>query len=240
MSAFITGNPIIQQGAQGEYYEEGGIKYTGQFPYAWANDHKWHPFYATYGSGPQFCDTCRTDGTINGVFVFYCHTCVKNIYNDQIYKKRHDALVDLATDEELWAACPYMQGIPMSQIGDKVFGEDEEVEEGAETEEDEELKEETEDAYFARVTQQEQDEQYQTELQYQREQQDRFYDEYEEDEYEAYRDNDDYYDQWDEPYSREYPITRRELSQLPADMRAAFDPEYQSALANFRAAAMEK
>jgi hypothetical protein len=62
----------------------------------------------------------------------------------------------------------------------------------------------------------------------------------EECEYEAYRDNDEYYDQWDEPYSDEYPITHRELLQVPADMRAAFDPDYQIGLANFRAAAMEK
>ena len=66
----------------------------------------------------------------------------------------------------------------------------------------------------------------------------RYYEEQEQ--YEAYRDNDDYYDQWDEPYSREYPITRRELAQLPVDMRSAFDPEYQEGLANFRAAAMQK
>ena len=59
--------------------------------------------------------------------------------------------------------------------------------------------------------------------------------------YEQYRENDDYADyydcDYDEPYSCEYPITRRELASIPADMRAVFDPEYQSALANFRAAA---
>jgi hypothetical protein len=55
----------------------------------------------------------------------------------------------------------------------------------------------------------------------------------------TYRENDNYadYDDYDEPYSCEYPITRRELASIPADMRAVFDPEYQSALANFRAAA---
>jgi hypothetical protein len=235
MSAF---QPIIQQGAQGEYYEVYGIKHTGTFPYEWAKDHKCHPFYVTYGSGPQFCETCRSEGTINGVFVFYCHTCVKNIYNDAIFPKRHDAL-HLATDEELWEACPYMRGIPISQIGDKV--ENEEVED--EEVENEEVEEETQDEYLARVRQEEEEEclrkleQEEEEARYQERL--RYYEEQEE-EYEAYRDNDEYYDQWDEPYSREYPITRRELAQLPADMRSAFDPEYQEGLANFRAAAMQK
>jgi hypothetical protein len=229
MSAF---QPIIQQGTHGEYYEVNGIKHTGTFPYEWAKDHKCHPFYITYGSGPEFCETCRSDGTINGVFVFYCHNCVKKIYNDTIFPKRHDAL-HLATDEELWEACPYMQGIPISQIGDKV--EDEEVE-------DEEVKEETQDEYLARVIQEEEEE-YLRKLEQEEEEalcqeRLRYYEEQEQ--YEAYRDNDDYYDQWDEPYSREYPITRRELAQLPVDMRGAFDPEYQEGLANFRAAAMQK
>jgi hypothetical protein len=225
MSAF---KPIIQQGTHGEYYEVDGIKHTGTFPYEWAKDHKCHPFYITYGSGPEFCETCRSDGTINGVFVFYCHNCVKNIYNNTIFPKRHDAL-HLATDEKLWEACPYMQGIPISQIGDKV--------------EDEEVKDETQDEYLARVIQEE-EEDYLRKLEQEEEEarcQERLrYDEEHEDEYEAYRDNDDYYDQWDEPYSREYPITRRELAQLPVDMRGAFDPEYQEGLANFRAAAMQK
>jgi hypothetical protein len=153
---------------------------------------------------------------------------VKNIYNDAIFPKRHDAL-HLATDEKLWEACPYMQGIPISQIGDKV--------------EDEEVKEETQDEYLARVIQEEEEE-YLRKLEQEEEEarcQERLrYDEEHEDEYEAYRDNDDYYDQWDEPYSCEYPITRRELAQLPVDMRAVFDPEYQEGLANFRAAAMQK
>jgi hypothetical protein len=121
-----------------------------------------------------------------------------------------------------------MQGIPISQIGDKV--------------ENEEVKEETQDEYLARVIQEE-EEDYLRKLEQEEEEaccqeRLRYYEEQEQ--YEAYRDNDEYYDQWDEPYSREYPITRRELAQLPVDMRGAFDPEYQEGLANFRAAAMQK
>ena len=114
-----------------------------------------------------------------------------------------------------------LQNIPLSQ------NSDEEAQE-------EEPENADQDDYLLRLQEQEEEEdRYQAQLREQQEQA------CEEDYYEAYRDNDDYYDQWDEPYSREYPITRRELSRVPADMRAAFDPEYQEGLANFRAAAME-
>ena len=60
----------------------------------------------------------------------------------------------------------------------------------------------------------------------------------EEDDYDRYDYHDD--DGWeDEPYDNENSITPYELARLPPDMRAAFDPEYQSGLANFRAAARE-
>jgi len=215
MSALIT-NPIIQQGAQGEFYEVGGIKYTGTFPYEWAIDHKKHACNENHGSGPEFCGNCLNYGSINGVFVCYCDSCLNEIYNDVMYPKRNGSVytTDFATDKELWEACPYMKGIPRSKIGDKVAGAEEE------------------ERYQARLREQEEEEaRYQAQLREEQEQ---------EDYYEAYRDNDDYYDQWDEPYSREYPITRRELARVPADMRAAFDPEYQESLANFRAAASEE
>ena len=115
-----------------------------------------------------------------------------------------------------------LQNIPLSQNGDQEA-------------EEEEPENADQDDYLLRLQEQEEEEdRYQAQLREQQEQA------CEEDYYEAYRDNEDYYDQWDEPYSRQYPITRRELSRVPADMRAAFDPEYQEGLANFRAAAREK
>jgi hypothetical protein len=272
MSAF---QPIIQQGAQGEFYEVDGIKYTGTFPYQWAIDHKGFAgegFTGDICSGPKRCANCRVRGSINGVFVFYCANCSEHIYDGEMHPKRNGyiyAVEDLNSDEELWEACPYMHGIPRSQIGDKVAQEeptsDEDEDrffsyyaadnviqreiEGQKLREFNERQlqmasefslEEGEQEAEEEVDEEEEKARYIAELEYQIEEQDRRYYEDEEDYYEAYRDNDDYYDQWDEPYSREYPITRRELMQVPADMRAAFDPEYQSALANFRAAAMEK
>jgi hypothetical protein len=43
------------------------------------------------------------------------------------------------------------------------------------------------------------------------------------------------YDDWEnEPYDDENPITHYELSRLPADMRAAFDPRYKMCLDDFK------
>ena len=278
--------PIIKQGAQGEYYEVDGIKYTRTFPYEWAIDHKFLDG-TDFCSGPKSCSNCRGLGSINGVFVFYCANCV-NIYDDIIHPKRNGCLYEVGTDEELWEACPYMRGIPCTQIGDNVpenverarywarrerywdayydengrsiFDEGfrEPVEEpqdtlGDKVAEEEPTSDEDEDRFFCyyaadNVIQREIEGQKLREFNERQLQmaQENVSNNFatvqaqEEDEYEAYRDNDEYYDQWDEPYSDEYPITRRELLQVPADMRAAFDPEYQIGLANFRAAAMEK
>ena len=318
MSAFNENKPDIKQGAQGEYYEVDGIKYTGTFPYEWATDHKFLDG-SGFCSGPKGCWNCRVSGSINGVFVFYCANCSQQIYDGEMHPKRNGfiyAAEDLETDKELWEACPYMQGIPRSQIGDNerqlererywarrakywdayydensrsIF--DEGFREPAKEPQDplgdkvaeEEPTSDNEDRFFSyyaadnvikreiegqqlrefnerqlqmageicedwgqeaeeEVDEEEEKARCKAELEYQREQQDRIYEEEEEDEFEAYkyRDNSDYFDAWDEPYSDECPITRYELSRLPSDMRAAFDPEYQEALANFRAAAMEK
>jgi hypothetical protein len=98
------------------YYEVDGFKYTGMFPYEWANDHKCL-------SGPKHCNNCRAYGSINGVFVMYCLTCVENVYNNILYPTRNTwpslcmACKDILSDEELWDCAPYMRGIPMSRIG---------------------------------------------------------------------------------------------------------------------------
>jgi hypothetical protein len=282
MSAFNENKPVIKQGAQGEYYEVDGIKYTGTFPYEWATDHKFLDG-TDFCSGPKYCSNCRVMGFINDVFVFYCANCV-NIYDDIIYPKRNGYLYEVGSDEELWEACPYMNGIHRSQIGDKVdenveraiywtrsgrywdayydendrsiFDEGfrEPVEEPQDPLGDKVAEEPTSDVdedrffcYYAannvierEIEGQKLREFNERQLQMASEQEPPEEVVYGEDyEYEAYRDNSDYYDQWDEPYSDEYPISRYELSRIPADMRAVFDPAYQEGLANFRAAARE-
>lgn len=264
--------PVIKQGAQGEYYEVDGIKYTRTFPYEWAIDHKFLDG-TDHCSGPRSCSNCRGMGSINGVFVFYCANCV-NIYDDIIHPKRNGCVYDAetVTDEEFWEACPYMRGIPRTQIGDKVHENVERArywsnrerywdayydengrsifDEGFREPAEEPTSDEDEDRFFCyyaadNVIQREIEGQKMREFNERRLQmaseKEPPEDVYgEEDEYEAYRDNSDYYDQWEEPYSDEYSITWRELSQIPVDMRAAFDPVYQSAFADFRAAAREK
>ena len=114
--------PIIKQGLQGKYYEVDGMKYTATFPYEWAIDHKWNREIADCGSGPKNCLNCQGKGCIKDVFVFYCANCVKYIYNDTDYPKRNNYIYYaelLKTNEELWEEAPYMQGIPLSEIGDK-------------------------------------------------------------------------------------------------------------------------
>lgn len=264
MASFNT--PNIQLGEQGYFYEVNGYKYTGTFPYEWAINHLPSPVCKEYGSGPKDCANCRDKGTINDVFVGYCFNCLDEIYNGEHAEKRNGVYyAENATDEELWEACPYMQGIYRAQIGDKKYeyGCDNVSSEDLElSDEDEEQQEKVyrkpeyvsnEIAninfmeFMASLRPQNSDEDNEDDENYlakQQEENDLRRQQDQEDEdyyYEQYRENDsyaDYYDcDYDEPYSCEYPITRRELASIPADMRAVFDPEYQSALANFRAAA---
>jgi len=112
--------PVIIKGLQGDYYEVDGFKYTATFPYNWAIDHKW--LDVDCGSGPKNCCNCRSNGSIHGVFVYYCLNCVTYIYNGVTADKRHAPYCCFVcnSDEELWKACPYMQGIHRSQIGHQV------------------------------------------------------------------------------------------------------------------------
>jgi hypothetical protein len=208
--------PIIKQGAQGEYYEVGRCKYTSTFPYEWAIDHKYFDD-SIYPSGPEWCGNCREYGSINGVFVFYCANCV-NIYEDIIYPKRNDELFleDILTDEDLWKACPYMQGIPLSQIGDKPVAENQELTE----------RELARARYWVGRAKY----------------WDAMYDEngvsiFDEEPVKEAKFDYDYYE--DCGYDDDNWISSYQLVRLPTDMRAAFDPKYQLALADFRAASRE-
>jgi hypothetical protein len=258
--------PIIKQGAQGEYYEVGGYKYAGTFPYEWAIDHKWHTEIEDCGSGPEWCGNCHADGFINGVFVFYCVNCVSYIYDDESYPKRNGELFleDIETDEDLWEACPYMRGISLSQIGDKVENQgfterqlerarywarrkrywDAYYDENGRSIFDEgfrepETKGEPQEPEPQEPEPQEPEPQ-EPEEEEEEEEEDAGY---QSQSYVDYYDEGGYYNPYDDwendPYDDENSITPYELIRLPLDMRAAFDPEYQAGLANFRAAARE-
>ena len=126
----------IFQGNQGKYYIVDGYKYDIHFPLAWAFDHhNFEPYYdkdtnQTYinGTGPKECGNCLTYGTLNSVFVGYCSNCLRDAYNN----KRGDHSVapgipiNWLGDCYLWKQYPYMDGVKISEIGDKII-EDEDT-----------------------------------------------------------------------------------------------------------------
>lgn len=112
---------------KGKYYIIDGFKYDIHFPLAWALDHRnYEPYFdeetnETYvnGSGPKECNNCNAYGSINGVFVGYCTTCLQHVYND----KRGDhsiasgMSINTLCESYLWKQCPYMDGVKISEIG---------------------------------------------------------------------------------------------------------------------------
>jgi|TARA_B110000093_G_scaffold52976_1_gene56936 hypothetical protein len=55
------------------YYTYDNALYTRSFPVEWATDHE-------YGTGPNDCVHCATDGSWNGVFIGYCTECSQTLY----------------------------------------------------------------------------------------------------------------------------------------------------------------
>jgi hypothetical protein len=112
---------------KGKYYIIDGFKYDIHFPLAWALDHRnYEPFYdektnetRIFGTGPKECRNCNADGSINGVFVGYCTTCLQHLYN---YKRGDHSIapgmpINTLDESSLWKKYPYMDGIRISEIG---------------------------------------------------------------------------------------------------------------------------
>lgn len=126
---YICAVPIFH-GNQGKYYIVDGYKYDIHFPLAWALDHQSHkPYYhaetnETYlnYSGPKECKNCLCYGSINNVFVGYCSNCLRDVYND----KRGDHSVaagmpvSMLCECTLWKQYPYLNGVKISEMGDKI------------------------------------------------------------------------------------------------------------------------
>jgi hypothetical protein len=124
--------------SKGKYYIIDGFKYDIHFPLAWALDHRnYEPYFdeetnETYvnGSGPKECNNCNAYGSINGVFVGYCTTCLQHVYND----KRGDhsiasgMSINTLCESYLWKQCPYMDGVKISEIGYEIEQQTEEEE----------------------------------------------------------------------------------------------------------------
>jgi len=214
-SALSIYGPPIEQGKQGEFYVLNNIKYFRCFPMDWALNH--NPTEKTAQCGPEFCVDCQQQGFYRSVFVGYCGSCsaAYDVPRGRTGFPPSDRFWDfykICKQEDLQQYnLSYMKGIPLSEIGDE---EEQIVEQELHPTQDEI------DAYYA-------DEKYE-------------YDN--EDDYnKQYSNDDDYYSQWDD--ADDYYENMRmdyELSRVPLDMRAAFDPRYQAALADFRAAAREQ
>lgn len=127
MASYVSSIPIFQ-GAQGKFYLLHGYKYHVCFPIEWALHHN-------NGSscGPLACRNCQAYGTIRGVFVGYCGSCVENYKNfADIWRGNYMGGLDVnnLNSETIWRMYPYMFGVRKSQIGDEpgAIIEDEEEE----------------------------------------------------------------------------------------------------------------
>jgi hypothetical protein len=110
------------QGKQGQFYvvkkasDEKGYKYTSQFPIQWALDHLEY-------TGPEECDCCRKQGTINGVFAFYCCNCQQDYeYTRGGSGEKLYFGYDIS-QEDLWSEFNYLNGVKFSEIGDEELGQ---------------------------------------------------------------------------------------------------------------------
>ena len=217
MSAFTEQQPIILNGAQGEYYQVNGFKYAKNFPFKWATD--------KYRSGPEHCGNCELYGCIRNVFVLYCSNCVTHIYNGVVAEERNkeiDGAIYLKSDEELWQVAPYMQGVSLTQIGDEHEQNENDyyIDEEEQRQRQQQLEDQRQaDEYLASLEAQESQESYV----------DGFINEY-------YGREEDFYGEEDDDEAR----LEAELAHVPLDMRAALDPRYTIALEDFRAWAREQ
>lgn len=113
---YVNSIPVFQ-GAQGKYYVIDGYKYHVSFPIQWALSHN-----NGDSCGPISCSNCAAYGTIRGVFVGYCGTCLNN-YKNYANIWRGNCMggldVNILSNQTIWNMYPYMSGVRKSQIGDE-------------------------------------------------------------------------------------------------------------------------
>ena len=108
MSARPTLKPIniefLPNGRGGMYYKYKDINYDYHFPTAWA--------LSEFGrqEGPNFCETCKQNGFLNGVFICYCRNC------SMIYHGK-ELVADKLGHNEMLTKLPYMMGATLEDIG---------------------------------------------------------------------------------------------------------------------------
>ena len=119
---YVTSIPIFQ-GIQGKFYLVDGYKYHPCFPIQWALDHMcFHSGEHENLSGPIGCENCAAYGSIRGVFVGYCSTCLNLCSKQGIWR---GVLIAPGSDINelenltIWQQYPYMYGIKKTEIGDE-------------------------------------------------------------------------------------------------------------------------
>jgi hypothetical protein len=113
--------PIIVQGYQGKYYILNGYNYDIHFPFEWAiNDEVLLGNDEFYSTGPEKCANCYIHGSRNGVFIGYCYNCGFHIHQAKRNFLSYDAEC-ITTNERLWEELPYLNGVDISEIGNKRY-----------------------------------------------------------------------------------------------------------------------
>jgi hypothetical protein len=89
---------------------------------AWALSHmSFRSGIYVESSGPIHCGNCAAYGSIRGVFVGYCGTCVNYYSRNGMWRGEVFGGLDvnILDDESIWRMYPYMYGVKKSEIGDE-------------------------------------------------------------------------------------------------------------------------
>jgi hypothetical protein len=117
----VLDESMIVQGYQGKYYILNGYNYDIHFPFEWAiNDEVLLGNDEFYSTGPEKCANCYIHGSRNGVFIGYCYNCGFHIHQAKRNFLSYDAEC-ITTNERLWEELPYLNGVDISEIGNKRY-----------------------------------------------------------------------------------------------------------------------
>ena len=117
----VLDESMIVQGYQGKYYILNGYNYDIHFPFEWAiNDEVLLGNDEFYSTGPEKCANCYIHGSRNGVFIGYCYNCGFHIHQAKRNCLSYDAEC-ITTNERLWEELPYLNGVDISEIGNKRY-----------------------------------------------------------------------------------------------------------------------
>ena len=113
--------PAVLLGVNKNYYFVNDVAYDMHFPIEWAMNHSIND--ATAKCGPEKCEHCYVYGHINNAFVGYCAYCLR-AYDGMrgalyyAHPEPDDIIhLDTLSQPALEDRCPYMSGVPFSEIG---------------------------------------------------------------------------------------------------------------------------